>query len=42
MIAPAVVSPWDLWILQGLDPTANADDVTRIIEARGVQNRWEA
>lgn len=42
MIAPAAVSPWDLWILQGLDPTATAEDVTRIIEARHVQNRWEA
>lgn len=42
MIAPAAVSPWDLWILQGLDPMATAEDVTRIIEARHVQNRWEA
>lgn len=42
MIAPTAASPWDLWILRALDPQASAADVTRLVEARLVQNAWEA
>lgn len=35
------VSPWDLWVLRAIDPTATADDVRRLIAARHRHNAAE-
>lgn len=42
MLAPATVSPWDLWILRGFDPAATHHDVQRLLAARRRQNDWES
>ncbi len=34
MVAPVTTSPWDLWVLQALDPTATAADVDALVQAR--------
>jgi hypothetical protein len=36
------VSPWELWILQGLDPTATEADVANLATARRRQDGWQA
>jgi hypothetical protein len=35
------VSPWDLWILRGLDPCAEEVDVRVLIDARHRHDAWE-
>ncbi|MEZ4386281.1 MAG: hypothetical protein R3D98_01635 [Candidatus Krumholzibacteriia bacterium] len=42
MIVSETVSPWDLWILRGFDPTATEADVVRLTAARRLQSRWES
>jgi hypothetical protein len=41
MTTAAAASPWDLWTLRALDPTATEEDLARLAAARRLQAVWE-